>query len=259
MIIDKLYLQITRNCTLNCEHCLKGDKEHINMTSETLNNIFSDINGVNTLLLTGGEPLLNIDLINELVNIINRGNISIRTIGIVTNGTILTDKHIEVLSKLKKSCGDFKFFLSSDVFHRLEWDRLCLKDRIERNFERYRDTVGIEKFLEDDRFRNIILFKKGRARNISSQRIDQLKKDYYITLKLREDAEENDLSYIDNCIFGKICIDVHGNIVDYSVSYDEEDKCSNGEFNVNNYPFCNIIYDYIDSKDKGYQKTKKRY
>ena len=257
MVIDKLYLQITRNCTLNCEHCLKGDKEYKNMSKETLNNIFRDIKGVNTLLLTGGEPLLNIDLINELVDIINIDYKSIRTIGIVTNGTVLSDKHVEVLSKLKDACHDFRFFLSSDVFHRLEWDRLEINDRIEHNFERYRDTVGIEKFLEDDRFKNVVLFKKGRARNITSQRIDQLRKEYYITLKLRDDTEENKLSYIDNCIFGKICIDVNGNIVDFSVSYDEEDMCSNGEYNVNNYPFVDIIYDYIDSKNKGFQKIKR--
>lgn len=246
MVIDKLYLEITRNCTLNCEHCLKGDKEYKNMSKETLNNIFKDISEVNTLLLTGGEPLLNIDLIDELVNIINRDNKNIRTIGIVTNGTVLSNRHIDVLRRLKKSCNHFIFNLSSDVFHRLEWDRLDIKDRIDHNYEVYRDTVGIEKWLENDRFNNIIVFKKGRARNISSQRIDELKKKHYITLKLREDDEENKLSYDRDNIYGKICIDVNGNIVDFNETYDEEDICSNGDFNVNNYPFHTIIYDFVD-------------
>lgn len=254
MHIDRLYLQVTRNCTLNCEHCLKGDKEHKNMFIDTLKNILLDIDSIDTLLLTGGEPLLNIDLIEELVKIINSKGIDVRTVGIVTNGTVLSDRHIDALTALKDSCQYFKFHMSSDLFHRMEWDRLDLTERIEDNYDKYNSTIGIDKFLDDDRFKSIVLFNKGRAKKLSTSRLDELKKKYYVYYKVKDEEATNELSYDGDNIFGKICIDVNGNLVDFSVSYEEEDMCSNEGFNINYNLLRDIIYDYIDSKNKNKKK-----
>ena len=58
LVINELLLEITRNCTLECEHCLKGDCQKFNIDDNTLNNVFKDIKSIKTLVLTGGEPLL---------------------------------------------------------------------------------------------------------------------------------------------------------------------------------------------------------
>ncbi|MDE5888452.1 MAG: hypothetical protein K2H20_00355 [Bacilli bacterium] len=52
MIVELLDLAITRNCSLYCEHCLRGDKECINMNLDTIENVFKDIKGVYKFLLT---------------------------------------------------------------------------------------------------------------------------------------------------------------------------------------------------------------
>ena len=56
--IDILSLEITRNCNLECLHCLRGDRINNNISEKTLENLFKDIKSIKTLLITGGEPLL---------------------------------------------------------------------------------------------------------------------------------------------------------------------------------------------------------
>ena len=249
MNIDKLYLEITRDCTLNCEHCLKGEKEHVNMSINTIKNIFNDISKVNTLLLTGGEPLLNIKVIEEITKLIKENNIDINTIGIITNGTVCSNKHIEVLKELKNSCDCFQFYLSSDLFHRIEWRKLSLTDRVNINYEKYKEELGIKKVLNDDYYKNIVLYNKGRAKLLTIERIEELYKKYHVTYKIREMDEKNNLSYIENNIYGKVCIDVHGNLIDFSISYDEENKSiKDDNYNVNCFPLNEIIYEYINNK-----------
>ena len=257
MFYDKLYIEITRNCTLNCEHCLKGEKENKNMSVETINNIFKDIKNINTLLLTGGEPLINIKLLQELVSIINDNKTTISTIGIITNGTIYSKKHIEVLKSLKELCNNFQFYLSSDLFHRLEWNRLSITNLINNNYDLYNKYLELKKFLNDDSYKNITIYNKGKAKFITDERIKELKRRYYIDYKIKELEEVNELYYDENKIYGKVFIDVNGNLVDFSISYDEEDNQSDYYYNVNNYPLKDIIYDYIDEKNN--TKVLKKY
>ena len=54
MNFEKLYLEVTRECTMRCEHCLRGENEHKSMSIETLENSLKDIKHIHTLLLSGG-------------------------------------------------------------------------------------------------------------------------------------------------------------------------------------------------------------
>ena len=40
MKVENLYLELTRMCTLECEHCLRGDRRNEYMSFETINNVF---------------------------------------------------------------------------------------------------------------------------------------------------------------------------------------------------------------------------
>ena len=107
MKVNRLYLCLTRNCTLECEHCLRGTKEEKNMSPETIERIMKDITSVHSLLLSGGEPLLNIQGIKYLTEVIQKYHIDIHTICISTNGTICTPVHIQALLQLQACCKDF--------------------------------------------------------------------------------------------------------------------------------------------------------
>lgn len=258
MKVDSLYLEITRNCTIECEHCLRGDKEQKNMTPETLENILKNIREIKTLLLSGGEPLLAITILESLPKLIEKYHIKIETIGIISNGTVCSNRHIEALEKIKESCSNFKFFLSSDLFHRLEWKRLGLEEKVSKNFEKYHQIFQMEKFLENDRFHNITLNLKGRAEHLTPERIQKITENQYINYDFAEVPVEGNIEIEQESIYGKVCIDVNGNIVDYSASYEEEDIQSEKGFNTNQIPLKNAVKLYISdikSRRKVYQKN----
>ncbi len=53
--IDYLGIEVTRNCNLECAHCLRGNKENKNISGKILDNIFEGITEIGTLFLTGGS------------------------------------------------------------------------------------------------------------------------------------------------------------------------------------------------------------
>lgn len=247
MIIDNLYLEITRNCSFECEHCLRGNKENKNMSLATLENILKDIKHIKRLLLSGGEPLINIKLLEELPELIKKYNITIEEIGIITNGTIMSPRHLIALDSLSKCCDRFSFFLSNDLFHRLEGHRLGLEDIIVRNYDTYNKRYSLEKYpRQKERYCNISLAYKGKAKELTEQRIKEITKGKYIHYYFEDIPFDQSIACEGNIVHGKVCIDVNGNLVDYSMSYDEEDELADNGLNVNLFPLSEIIQIYID-------------
>ncbi len=256
MEFDNLYLEITRECSMCCEHCLRGNHEHEYMSIDTLANSLKDIKYIKTLLLSGGEPLLNIILLEQLSSIIAKYNIKIDRIGIITNGTICSKRHIKALSKIKEKCDEFAFFLSYDLFHRLEWQRLGITDRVERNYNLYKKYLDIEKFPENDTNRSIVLFQRGRAEELTQSRLKEIAMNNHINIKFYTEKDESIMMY-NNKVEGKTCIDVNGNIVGFSKSFEEEDQEASPAYNVNNHSIEECIANYISHKrnEKQYKKT----
>ena len=248
MRIDRLYLEVTRNCTLECEHCLRGNKEIKDMDIITLENSLKDIESINTILLTGGEPLLNIKLLKALPRIIEKYNITVNNISIITNGTVESIEHIKALKELCKSCNYFELILSSDLFHRLEWNRLKLRDTVENNFKIYQQFFSIRKDLENDSFHSVSLLSSGRAKTLSEERLKELERKYYIKYNFFTEREQNLIKRQGNRIYGKLYINVYGNITPYNVSFSEEDDCFNSKQNVND-KSLDVILDEIDNQE----------
>ena len=241
MKIDKMYLEVTRNCTLECEHCLRGNKEVKDMDLITLENSLKDVQEINTLLLTGGEPLLNIKLLNELPKLIDKYQLKINNISIITNGTVASVEHVNALTILGKKCDNLDLILSSDLFHRLEWMRLQLLDKVEKNYQFYKEYLPIRKYLDNDSFHSIILQSKGRAKSLTEERLKELEKKYYIKYKMCDEEEENIIKRDNDYVYGKLYINVFGNVTPYNISFNDEDDCYETNLNINNMSLNNII------------------
>lgn len=135
MYIEQLHLGITRNCTLECEHCLRGNRQHINMNPVILDKIFDSVKEIKSLLLTGGEPLIAIEVLEHLAEIIKTKDIKINKIYIVTNGTVLGPRIINVLKELN-SFSKLDLKVSNDIFHQTELINKNLLDIRNENYEK---------------------------------------------------------------------------------------------------------------------------
>lgn len=61
--VHELILEVTRKCNMCCPHCLRGDAENMDMKKETIDKILDSIEGISNVTFTGGEPTLNLPLI----------------------------------------------------------------------------------------------------------------------------------------------------------------------------------------------------
>ena len=106
-----LILKITNKCNLNCIYCYNADKNEIkDMDFKTAKNsidyILSDDADKLKIQFTGGEPLLNFDLIEKVIKYCNKKydyiNISY---AVQTNGTLLNNELIEKIKDLHLKIG----------------------------------------------------------------------------------------------------------------------------------------------------------
>lgn len=85
-----LVIEVTRKCNLNCDHCLRGCSQNMDIKKEYIDELFNQLNkaGINylDLTLTGGEPSLNIPIINYIIEKLENSNISLSIFYIATNG-----------------------------------------------------------------------------------------------------------------------------------------------------------------------------
>jgi radical SAM protein with 4Fe4S-binding SPASM domain len=117
-------LVITEYCNLGCSYCYeKGyhnkNKMSIDIAKKTIDYLYSQAVSSNSkdvsITFFGGEPMLNYDVIEtiyEYGNSIFKDDIKL-ILSIITNGTILTDKHYDLFQKMIKD-NNFSVQLSID-------------------------------------------------------------------------------------------------------------------------------------------------
>lgn len=106
---QEFYFQwhINNNCNLRCRHCYQTSYELSSLDFSSLLHIKDEIvkslnkwNMLGRVSLTGGEPFMSPHLF-PLLEILE-GDENITEIGILTNGTLVRDEHIDRLTQLKK-------------------------------------------------------------------------------------------------------------------------------------------------------------
>lgn len=161
-----LGLEITRKCNLKCAHCLRGDAQNLSMSTAVIDKILDSSAGIKTIFFTGGEPFLEPDIIEYVVDQVIERDFECFSMTVITNGTIMNDNAIRCIKALnkfaewsRKKYGDIakcRISISNDHFHDQESSTACM--------EFYKPYAG--EFLElimhgdisDDR-----LVKAGRA------------------------------------------------------------------------------------------------
>ena len=103
MRVETIYLEITNQCNLNCRTCYNRsglNRERKEITAEQLKEIIEQFipYGLNRVIFSGGEPSLHSDFHSVLDLVDQYPQLSF---GIVTNGTNLDEKLIEMLNTRK--------------------------------------------------------------------------------------------------------------------------------------------------------------
>lgn len=118
MRLESLGINITKNCNINCAHCLCGEPLNEYITKEVVEHIFDDVDSVGELFLTGGEPLLRPDLIKMVKDVLQEKNVKPDKISLTTNGTLFEEQQKEALLYLFKGAKKKKMYFSNDYFHK---------------------------------------------------------------------------------------------------------------------------------------------
>lgn len=256
MYIENLHLCVTRNCTLECEHCLRGDRENVNMNPQILDRIFEDVKKVEFLLLTGGEPLLAIETIEKLIEILKTRKVRVNKLTIISNGTVLNERILKALEELSKYTY-FIFMISKDIFHELELERLDLEETRRKNLAILRNRKILWHFDEDYGKENDGRWKAsiegtGRAAKLTPERlaeINAMSTQEYVILGPFEPRHPK-TTMENNKVIGNITVNSYGFLVSYGSSFEEEDEESyETAINVMDMPFKKAVKAFIDIKN----------
>ena len=158
---EQLTFEITRKCNLKCAHCLRGKMQPISMPLEVIDKVLESCSGIRSIFLTGGEPFLEPDIIEHLVDKVISMNFDTEEISVITNGTILNErgercaKAFDRFSKWRISKGAASpkahIEISNDDFHGNDSENAagfyknCTSD-VEITVQEYRKPEDISPF-----------------------------------------------------------------------------------------------------------------
>jgi MoaA/NifB/PqqE/SkfB family radical SAM enzyme len=120
--LPDLVLEVTRKCNLRCDHCLRGDAQRMCMSTQVLWNTLQYVESAATLTITGGEPSLAPEVIEEINQQILWKKIHIGYFYIVTNGMPHNRyrRFLDAVERLYQRCDEpdcCVLTVSRDQFH----------------------------------------------------------------------------------------------------------------------------------------------
>jgi hypothetical protein len=105
---------------MQCEHCLRGARQNVNIPKHVIKEFFSKLSGVGCLTLSGGEPSMAVKQISYVINAIKKYNVSLGSFYIATNGKRISQKFMAAILKLYMLSEDKSFcgiHVSIDDYH----------------------------------------------------------------------------------------------------------------------------------------------
>ncbi len=106
--VSSLCVEITRKCNFTCGHCLRGEAQNVNLDINLLRKFLHEnkIQSISELTITGGEPLLVPDLIDQMIQEMRWLRIEVQNFHMTTNGSKFTPDTLNTIGKLFNFCTD---------------------------------------------------------------------------------------------------------------------------------------------------------
>ena len=194
--LHRLSFEMTRQCNLACAHCARGEAQDKTIKTIYIDRVLDQIDYVNHLTLTGGEPSLHPELIEYVVDGIIKRGIRLRFFDMTINGTVRDMRIATALDKIGDWCGRWQVYadnqhlkdtpekfdgvanlrISSDMFHRdfdickpeetLEfYQKACKSERVTLELH------DLKKTKEDE---SVVLRKTGRCAHLTEEQFRQI-------------------------------------------------------------------------------------
>lgn len=119
--VSNVVIEITRQCNMLCDHCLRGDAENVNINIAYVEKLFKQVEQISTLTITGGEPSLHPEIINQIVELAKEYNVGVSAFYMVTNAKRVTNEFLMSVMNLYALCDDMEegggLAISNDDYH----------------------------------------------------------------------------------------------------------------------------------------------
>lgn len=151
--LNGLSIFLTHRCNMACPHCLRGTPENTDISPDTIDALLEQTEMIDTLSLTGGEPLLAVETIKYIAYGLAKRGIMLFRLQIVTNGFEYNEQFVEAVKMYRQiidisrreGCEDDTYDPIDEKWRILigvSWDKYHeTPDICEANFERYKEAL----------------------------------------------------------------------------------------------------------------------
>lgn len=118
--LDQLGVEVTRRCNMQCEHCLRGEQENKDIDMAHVETLLSTVDGIGSIVFTGGEPSLNVPAIAKTLELCKECGIDVGSFWLATNGKEVSNDFLCAMIDWHAYCYDDEMCsvaLSKDKYH----------------------------------------------------------------------------------------------------------------------------------------------
>jgi len=118
--IDHLMVEVTRRCNMECSHCLRGEAQNKNLSTEYIDKLLDQVDCIGEVTFTGGEPSLNVPMLEYFLEQVKLRGISVSFFYIATNGLKISQDFVMFCLKMYSYCDEKKMCcvdVSNDYYH----------------------------------------------------------------------------------------------------------------------------------------------
>lgn len=94
-----LAIELTRWCNMECSHCMRGNRQKSRMKMDYVNTMFDKKKQFSSIIFTGGEPTLALDLWDQIYDEIMWRHVQYGSFYVATNGLVTSRKFKKLLVK----------------------------------------------------------------------------------------------------------------------------------------------------------------
>jgi len=169
--LDEVIIETTRRCNMQCSHCLRGRAENKEMSKKHINNFLQQLDYIDTVTFTGGEPTLpsGLKIIDYFIEACRVYKVDLGNFYIVTNAKVWRPEFPKLIHKLYNYCSDNDITgisISGDRYHE-QVPRTSFKYQLEDKFE----LMGIKINIDiREPFSTGSIINEGRGQQYGSNR-----------------------------------------------------------------------------------------